>query len=126
MRSLWFQQHLQSHHPHALLPLPRAAAAGAASGRQRRASWAIGAASPEGQCGGGAGPRTMATTTGKIRRASIPLLGPPCGPPGTHFRVMQWNVLADGLAQYGDFVRVSTLQSYVAGWVVLVPEHGWS
>ena len=32
----------------------------------------------------------------------------PTGAPklGTSLKVLQWNVLADGLAQHGDFVRV--------------------
>lgn len=28
------------------------------------------------------------------------------GPPSSRFKVLQWNILADGLAQHGDFIKV--------------------
>lgn len=58
---------------------------------------------------------------GKLQRAEMAL---PCdarsanpSPASTAFRVLQWNILADGLAQYGDFVRV---RAYCCVLVVLV------
>ncbi|KAG2449617.1 hypothetical protein HYH02_005150 [Chlamydomonas schloesseri] len=41
----------------------------------------------------------------KLKRTPV-ILNPPRKPPGAHFKVLQWNVLADGLAQNGDFCRV--------------------
>lgn len=41
----------------------------------------------------------------KIKRTPV-ILNYPRKPDVAHFRVLQWNVLADGLAQHGDFCRV--------------------
>ena len=41
----------------------------------------------------------------KLRRTQL-TLAPRRGPPEARFKVLQWNVLADGLAQHGDFVKV--------------------
>lgn len=41
----------------------------------------------------------------KLRRTAVPLYPPLSSSPG--FKVVQWNILADGLAQSGDFVKVS-------------------
>jgi hypothetical protein len=41
----------------------------------------------------------------KLRRTQL-TLAPYRGPPEARFKVLQWNVLADGLAQHGDFVKV--------------------
>ena len=37
----------------------------------------------------------------------------PTGAPklGTSLKVLQWNILADGLAQHGDFVRVRSIDT---------------
>ncbi|MEW5315644.1 MAG: hypothetical protein WDW38_007057 [Sanguina aurantia] len=40
----------------------------------------------------------------KLRRKVLPLCSPKA-PDGSSFRVLQWNILADGLAQSGDFVK---------------------
>lgn len=45
----------------------------------------------------------------------------PTGAPklGVSLKVLQWNVLADGLAQHGDFVRVRS--SSIGTWYGVVP-----
>ena len=42
----------------------------------------------------------------------------PTGAPklGNSLKVLQWNVLADGLAQHGDFVRVRSDRYLVYTW----------
>eukprot|EP00798_Chlamydomonas_sp_ICE-L_P025637 gene25637-11295_t len=41
----------------------------------------------------------------KMRRTSV-TLSEATRPPSSRFKVLQWNVLADGLAQSGDFINV--------------------
>ncbi|PNH12976.1 Glucose-repressible alcohol dehydrogenase transcriptional effector [Tetrabaena socialis] len=45
------------------------------------------------------------STANKVKRTPV-ILNTPSKPTGAHFRVLQWNVLADGLAQTGGFYRV--------------------
>lgn len=57
------------------------------------------------------------STMGKVKRTKVPLRSPN-SPPAQHFTVLQWNVLADGLAQNGDFVKVDPK---VLEWEFRVP-----
>ncbi|KXZ50586.1 hypothetical protein GPECTOR_16g761 [Gonium pectorale] len=57
--------------------------------------------------GGPARVETVLTVSSscKVKRTPV-TLNAPRKPAGAHFKVLQWNVLADGLAQNGDFCRV--------------------
>lgn len=41
----------------------------------------------------------------KLKRTFLQLT-PPLGTASSRFKILQWNILADGLAQNGDFVKV--------------------
>ena len=69
----------------------------------RLCSWAQGRqAEPDRIDTGGT---TQCQTMAKLKRQFVPLYpaGSSCG---SGFRITQWNLLADGLAQHGDFVKV--------------------
>ncbi len=47
----------------------------------------------------------VSTTASKVKRTPV-TLNYSRRPPSLHFKVLQWNILADGLAQNGDFCKV--------------------
>jgi len=54
----------------------------------------------------GAALRKEALYAGTKLKRTVLQLAPPTGPREHRFKILQWNVLADGLAQHGDFVKV--------------------
>lgn len=79
--------------------------AGARARHSSRMSVVRAAASAEGASSSGSPPVTTYSPGSKLQR-TLMQLNTPRGGDGSRFKVMQWNILADGLAQNGDFVRV--------------------
>lgn len=75
----------------------------------RAASGAAASGSSAPEAASGSPAVVLESGSSKVKRTAV-ALNHPRSPSGAQFRVMQWNILADGLAQNGDFVRVSAFR----------------